>query len=101
MKIKTWILLCVAIAAFSSPINAAQVQEQDTMSIWVNGLCGMCKNRIENAALKVRGVDSADWNIESRMLKVKIARPCAVARRSWVSSSASNSIQGLGVRVTS
>lgn len=30
-----------------------------------------------------------------------VARPCAVARRSWVSSPASSGIHGLGVRVTS
>lgn len=36
----------------------------------VYGNCGMCKNRIEKAAKSVDGVQSADWNKESKMMKV-------------------------------
>ena len=34
----------------------------------VGGLCDMCKDRIETAALSVAGVESANWNSESQML---------------------------------
>jgi len=34
----------------------------------VGGLCDMCKDRIETAALSVKGVESANWEIESQML---------------------------------
>jgi periplasmic mercuric ion binding protein len=36
----------------------------------VYGNCGMCKTKIENA-LKVDGVKKANWNIETKMLKIK------------------------------
>ena len=36
----------------------------------VYGNCGMCKSRIEKAAKTVPGVESADWNKETKMLEV-------------------------------
>ena len=36
----------------------------------VYGECGMCEDRIENAANEVEGVSSADWSQESEMLAV-------------------------------
>lgn len=45
--------------------------QANTSSLFVDGLCGMCKKRIETAALLVDGVLGADWDIESRMLTVK------------------------------
>jgi len=36
----------------------------------VKGNCGMCETRIEKAAKAVDGVSSADWNKESKMMKV-------------------------------
>jgi len=35
----------------------------------VNGVCGMCKDRIENAAL-VKGVKLVEWDKEGQALKV-------------------------------
>jgi outer membrane receptor for ferrienterochelin and colicins len=35
----------------------------------VNGVCGMCEERIEKAA-KVSGVSSAEWNVDSHVLTV-------------------------------
>ena len=63
-------LLCVALVTFSHSVKGISPQESDTLSIWVNGLCGMCKTRIETAALKVRGVESANWDTETRMLSI-------------------------------
>lgn len=37
----------------------------------VKGNCGMCEKRIEKAASSVEGVQSADWNKESKMIEVK------------------------------
>jgi copper chaperone CopZ len=42
-----------------------------TESIKVNGECGMCKKRIEKAALSVEGVESANWNVDSKVLTIK------------------------------
>ena len=36
----------------------------------VFGNCGMCESRIEKAALSVEGVSVADWNKETKMIKV-------------------------------
>jgi len=36
----------------------------------VYGNCGMCQNRIEKAAKSIDGVQSADWNKETKMMKV-------------------------------
>lgn len=39
-------------------------------SIEVDGVCNMCKERIEKAAIKAKGVKSAIWNVESHELKL-------------------------------
>ena len=36
----------------------------------VDGVCGMCKKRIEKASLKTKGVKSALWNLETHQLQV-------------------------------
>jgi copper chaperone CopZ len=42
-----------------------------TKTFTVNGVCEMCKHRIENAVVKLPGVWSAGWNIDSKILLVK------------------------------
>lgn len=37
---------------------------------WVNGVCEMCQKRIQTAALEVKGVKFANWNIETKILNV-------------------------------
>lgn len=44
-------------------------QSNESESFKVAGNCGMCKERIEEAA-KIDGVTSADWNIEKQTLTV-------------------------------
>ncbi len=39
-------------------------------TIEVDGVCMMCKDRIEKASLKTKGVKSAVWNIDSHMLSL-------------------------------
>lgn len=43
-------------------------QDSKHTSFKVGGLCEMCKDRIETAALSVSGVESANWESESQML---------------------------------
>ena len=38
----------------------------------VDGICGMCKKRIETAALKTRGVKFAIWDVKSHQLNLII-----------------------------
>ncbi|SHI95908.1 heavy-metal-associated domain-containing protein [Algibacter luteus] len=39
-------------------------------SLEVDGVCGMCKARIEKACLNTKGVKFADWNIDTHELKL-------------------------------
>ena len=36
----------------------------------VDGVCMMCKKRIEKACLKIKGVKSAVWNVETHNLNL-------------------------------
>lgn len=42
----------------------------ETSSFKVNGLCEMCKDRIESTAKKISGVSSVNWNVTTKMLKI-------------------------------
>ncbi|MEO6837211.1 MAG: TonB-dependent receptor [Ginsengibacter sp.] len=58
------------IAVFSFTTSWSQTNNGDqSASFKVFGKCVECKERIENA-LKLKGVDSADWNVETKMLDV-------------------------------
>ncbi|MFA6701859.1 MAG: heavy-metal-associated domain-containing protein [Dysgonamonadaceae bacterium] len=50
-----------------SAMNAA---EGEHAMLNVDGLCEMCKQRIETATKNVKGVTVADWNIEKKVLHV-------------------------------
>ncbi len=39
-------------------------------SLEVDGVCLMCKERIEKASIKTKGVKSAVWNVETHELKL-------------------------------
>lgn len=41
-----------------------------TDTFFVDGVCGMCKERIENSCIKVKGIKSVKWNIDSKMLSI-------------------------------
>src|SRR6266550_462983 len=45
-----------------------------TAAIKVNGVCDMCKHRIENALKNTAGISSASWNIDSKILLVQYSR---------------------------
>ena len=46
------------------------IAKTKTEEFKVYGNCGMCKNRIEKAAKAVEGVTKADWDSETKMIKV-------------------------------
>ncbi len=39
-------------------------------SLEVDGVCMMCKDRIEKACIKTKGVKSANWNVQTHELKL-------------------------------
>ncbi|NBC08760.1 MAG: TonB-dependent receptor [Bacteroidetes bacterium] len=47
-----------------------QAQAGDTLQIWVDGICGMCKDRIEEAAYQTVGVAFAEWDIPNKTLTI-------------------------------
>jgi copper chaperone CopZ len=60
-------LLTVLILITSFGLAAQEKNKDSTVSFRVSGACEMCKERIEKT-LKIRGVRSADWNVDSKML---------------------------------
>ncbi len=45
--------------------------EYKTDSFFVDGICGMCKDRIQNSALTVKEVEWAEWNLDTKTLTIK------------------------------
>lgn len=62
-KLTTLAVMLMGIVAFSQNKNAKQ-------SIEVDGVCGMCKARIEKAAIRTKGVKSAFWDLKTHELKL-------------------------------
>lgn len=57
----TILTLCLMNVAFAQDKNARA-------SIEVDGVCAMCKERIEKAAIRTKGVKSAVWTIKTHEL---------------------------------
>ena len=52
-------------------INFTFAQDKNARAILeVDGVCGMCKERIEKAAIKTKGVKSAVWSVETHELNL-------------------------------
>ena len=62
-KLGILLIMLVSLTAFSQNKNAKATME-------VDGVCGMCKERIEKACIKTKGVKSAVWNVETHELKL-------------------------------
>jgi len=57
------VMLFIGLTTFAQNKNAKA-------SIEVDGVCLMCKKRIENACFKTKGVKSAVWNVETHELQL-------------------------------
>jgi len=56
-------LLLFTVVVFAQDKNAKA-------SLEVDGVCMMCKERIEKASIKTKGVKSAVWNVKTHELKL-------------------------------
>lgn len=56
-------VLFISFSGFSQKKNAKVTFE-------VDGVCMMCKKRIEKAALNIKGVKFANWNVKTHQLMV-------------------------------
>lgn len=60
----------VLIFAFLITTVTFAQNKNERASLEVDGVCMMCKKRIEKASLNTKGVKSAIWDIESHELKL-------------------------------
>lgn len=74
MRNISFIIIIACLSLFSSVSLNAQdgetLKSVETTEFEVTGVCGMCKDRIEAAALGTKGVKLATWDQETQMLKV-------------------------------
>ena len=66
MKTRIFSLFAGLTLLTALPVMAAN----KTVNVKVKGVCGACENRIETAAKSVDGVSVADWNKETKVMKV-------------------------------
>ncbi|MBW6481519.1 MAG: heavy-metal-associated domain-containing protein [Vicingaceae bacterium] len=57
----------------NATITQEKQEELVNTTLTVYGNCGMCKKRIEKAALSVDGVKEANWDVETNVLSVKFS----------------------------
>jgi periplasmic mercuric ion binding protein len=67
---KTIMILCALLITVS--VSAQKKKRNAKVSIEVDGVCMMCKKRIEVAALKTKGVKFANWNVRTHQLNLII-----------------------------
>jgi len=60
----------LVIALMLSGILTFAQNKNAKASMDVDGVCGMCKARIEKACLNTKGVKFATWNVETHELKL-------------------------------
>ena len=69
-------MLCIFIATAGMSQTTEKKVAETTFE--VDGVCGMCKERIESAAMRTSGVKLAEWSVETHELKV-IYKPSKVS----------------------
>ncbi|ARV10310.1 ATPase [Winogradskyella sp. PC-19] len=62
-KLLTLTVMLFTVIAFAQDKNARKTIE-------VDGICGMCKERIEKAAIRTKGVKSGIWSVKTHELKL-------------------------------
>ena len=66
---KPFVIFCFVAFSFFS-FAQEKTTKSDKASFEVLGNCGMCKDRIEKAAISVKGVKYASWDIQSGQLQL-------------------------------
>ena len=62
-------IMVIVLVVFSASIVQAQ-DKNKKISFEVDGVCEMCKKRIEKAAIGVKGVKYAVWDMQSHELSL-------------------------------
>lgn len=64
------IMLSIVLTGFSIQSQEVEKNKNAKVSFKVDGICGMCKTRIQTAALKTKGVKFAIWDVNTHQLSV-------------------------------
>ena len=65
---KIGVLICTLMIAFTAQSQEKKLNKNAKVTFEVDGVCGMCKKRIEKAALSTKGVKYAFWSIKTHEL---------------------------------
>ena len=63
-------ILSLFLVGFSVQSQEVKKKKNARVAFEVDGICGMCKKRIETAALKTKGVKFALWNVKTHQLNL-------------------------------
>lgn len=63
-------VLSLFLIGFSTQSQEVKKKKSAKATIEVDGICGMCKTRIETAVLKTKGIKFAVWSVETHKLNV-------------------------------
>jgi hypothetical protein len=63
--------LSLLFVGFSVQSQEVEKDKNAKVSFEVDGICGMCKKRIETAALKTKGVKFAIWSVKTHQLNLR------------------------------
>ncbi|MCG1035895.1 heavy-metal-associated domain-containing protein [Polaribacter sargassicola] len=67
---KIVLVFSLFLIGFSVQSQEVKKKKNAKVSFEVDGICGMCKTRIETAALKSKGVKFAVWDVNTHQLNV-------------------------------
>ncbi len=67
---KLILVITLLFIGFSSQSQEVKKKKNTKATIEVKGNCGMCQKRIEKAAMTVKGVKSASWDVDSLQLSL-------------------------------
>ena len=63
-------LCLLGFSAQAQEIKEAEKNKNARVAFEVDGICGMCKKRIEVAALKTKGVKFAIWDVKTHQMNI-------------------------------
>ena len=66
------VLIIFSLFLITISTQAQEKKKNAKLLFEVDGVCMMCKNRIEKAALDTKGVKYANWNVQTKELVVII-----------------------------
>jgi copper chaperone CopZ len=69
---KLTLIFSLFLICFSTQAQSKKIKKNKNAKVVVevDGICGMCKKRIETAALKTKGVKFAAWSVETHQLSL-------------------------------